>query len=76
MQPAKYASISDVVIYAPGGGFGDEVVQLARRTKRALRRLERERVLKGDDECLSYEVYVVAGESTIYSARTLQKWLM
>jgi hypothetical protein len=62
MQPAKYASISDVVIYCPDGGFGEETVDLARRIKRALKRMERERVLKGDDQCLSYEVYVVAGE--------------
>lgn len=62
MQPAKFASISDVVIYSPDGGFSKETVDLARRTKRALKALERERVLRGDDECLEYEVYVVAGE--------------
>ena len=72
MQSAKYTSISDIVIYSENGGYTAEAVELAKRARLAMIESEKDRLERGDDQCLSYEVYVVTGEHLLYGCRSLE----
>lgn len=61
MQGPKYASISDIVVFADKGGFSEDAVEVARRAAAATVGLYNERRSKGED-CLLYNVYVVSGK--------------
>lgn len=67
MQPAKLATISDIVVYSDRGAFAQESIDIAKRAKAAMIKCEADRRARGEHQVLSYEVFVIVGESSCRS---------
>ena len=67
LQAAKYASVSDIVVYGRDG-VDENVVQVACRMSEAIDGLRRERQRKGEGRQERYNVYIIEG--TLYRSAT------
>ena len=62
LQAAKYASVSDIVVYGRHG-VDENVVEVACRISEAIDRMRRERQSKGEGRQERYNVYIIEGTS-------------
>lgn len=72
LQPAKYATVCDIVVYGKDG-LCDHVVAITTRIREAQMAIKSEREKNGTANGVEYNVFVVSGASLLLSMHSLSK---